>query len=349
MSDPPQDAGVDQERVLFDRLFRTPLAAFVKEREKLSAELRARGNRELAARVKGCPKPGAAAWAINQLALAPPPAPKTEAETKTHPARRAKPASPGDDAAEGAVTLERFVSVGDDLAAAHLAAGADAQSRQRYQAFLGEHRRLLGALVEAALGALAEGGPKPTPAQRERILTTLRAAAVDPGLRAAMLAGRLLRDAEPAGFEALAGLGEPSADERLVRLGAALAPGLGPQKSEGRKTARRSAQPDEARDADDGATKQAQEEHQAALRRMGELKEQLRFCRAGLERARQNQQDQSRRLERAQSTHARLESELADAKKALADQQSLLTEADRRLASIKQQEQKLMDELGALQ
>ena len=337
MSDPPQDAGVDQERVLFDRLFRTPLAAFVKERDKLSAELRAGGNRELAARVKGCPKPGAAAWAINQLALAP-----TD--------NRADGGSLAEAGFEGAATLERFVAVGDDLAEAHLGAGADASSRQRYQALLAEHRRLLGALVEGALGHLAQGGPKPTPAQRDRIATTVRAAAVDPELRVAMLSGRLLRDAEPAGFEALAGAGgEPTGEQRLVQLGAALAPGLGPKKNDAKKSARPPAPVAAPDAAEAAASKQAQEERQAVLRRMGELKEQLRFCRAGLERARQNHQDQSRRLERAQSTLTRLEDELADAKKAVADQQSLLGEAERRLAAAKQQEQRLMDDLSALQ
>ena len=50
-----------------DELSRTPLAAFVVERKRMAAALKAAGDKDGAARLAKVPRPTASAWAINQL------------------------------------------------------------------------------------------------------------------------------------------------------------------------------------------------------------------------------------------------------------------------------------------
>jgi hypothetical protein len=51
-----------------DELYRLPLDEFTAARDALSRDLRARGDKDAAARVKALKKPNVAAWALNQLA-----------------------------------------------------------------------------------------------------------------------------------------------------------------------------------------------------------------------------------------------------------------------------------------
>jgi hypothetical protein len=49
------------------RLYRSPIAAFVAERKRLAAEVRAKGDEAGAARIASRPKPVTSVWAVNQL------------------------------------------------------------------------------------------------------------------------------------------------------------------------------------------------------------------------------------------------------------------------------------------
>jgi len=69
-----------------------------------------------------------------------------------------------------------------------------------------EEREALRKLTERARSLLAEAGRPATDATLERISTTLAAAAVDESVRETLKAGRLDRELEPLGFDALAGM-----------------------------------------------------------------------------------------------------------------------------------------------
>jgi hypothetical protein len=69
-----------------------------------------------------------------------------------------------------------------------------------------EEREALRKLSERARSLLAEAGRPATDATLERISTTLAAAAVDESVHEALKAGRLDRELEPRGFEALASM-----------------------------------------------------------------------------------------------------------------------------------------------
>jgi hypothetical protein len=66
-------------------------------------------------------------------------------------------------------------------------------------------RAALGALVAAAPDVIEEAGRRPTDANLQPVLLTLRAAAAEPESRAALVAGRLTEAPRASGFEAMKG------------------------------------------------------------------------------------------------------------------------------------------------
>jgi len=60
-------AGPDELEAAIDRLYQLPVAEFTDARNALAAELKARGDKDAANRVKGLGKPTAVAWAVNQV------------------------------------------------------------------------------------------------------------------------------------------------------------------------------------------------------------------------------------------------------------------------------------------
>ena len=159
-------ADLDQE---IDRLYALPLGEFIGARNELAKRLKAGGDGEAAARVKGLAKPSVTAWAVNAL---------------YHHER------------------ERFDAL---LSAAVAVRAALAGKGDRKQAEAARREALRGLLGRAAK-ILAEAGHAATPANRQRINHTLETlAARDPEAESPP-PGRLAADLEPQGFDVLAGL-----------------------------------------------------------------------------------------------------------------------------------------------
>ena len=159
----------DLEREL-DGLYGLPLAEFVAARDQLARRLRKDDRREDAEMVKALPKPSAPVWAVNQLAR------------REH--RR----------------VEALVAASERLRA------AQATGRSDFAEAVREERGLVGELVEAARGLLAETGRPPTDETLRRVGDTLRAAATEDATRELLVRGRLAEEIETSGFESLLAL-----------------------------------------------------------------------------------------------------------------------------------------------
>jgi hypothetical protein len=146
-----------------DRLYGLPLEEFVAARDALAKERRAAGDKVGAAEVKGLAKPTRAAWAVNRL-------------SRSH-----------------AEEVRALVEAGEALASAQeqLLGGAE-------PAVLRQAADAARALVDAlAAQAPADG------ATRDKVRATLHAATVDAEVRAAVAAGRVLKERAASGFGGL--------------------------------------------------------------------------------------------------------------------------------------------------
>ena len=158
---------VDLEDEL-DRLYGEELAEFVGERTRLASALRKEGRRAEAEQVKELRKPSLSIWAINQLV------------------RRHRK------------EIDLLLDAGHRLAAAQraLLTGGD---RQAFDRASKAEREALNRLSAEARSILAERGSTAT---LERVVSTLRAAALSEAARPDLARGRLTDDVDPAGFEA---------------------------------------------------------------------------------------------------------------------------------------------------
>jgi hypothetical protein len=150
-----------------EHLYGLALEDFIRERGERAKALRKEGDRDAAAAVGKLAKPSQAAWAINRL-------------------RRDK----GDE-------VDALLAAGEALRAAQEDAVSGGGAEALRDAAAGE-RRAVDALVEAA-ARLKPGGRKPSDTTLERIRQTLRAAAADEEVRAAIEAGRVVKESESAG------------------------------------------------------------------------------------------------------------------------------------------------------
>ncbi len=160
-----------------DRLYSLPLERFTRARDELAKGLHASGDREGAARVRLLAKPTVAAWTVNQLAR------------------------------KNARELRALFSAVDRMRtaqAAALAGGPGASVREASEA----EREALTVLADAAREIL-QHHERPRHGVVDRVVTTLRAGAVDPEFRRLLKAGRLTRELDPPGFEGVSGLGAP--------------------------------------------------------------------------------------------------------------------------------------------
>lgn len=152
-----------------DGLYRAPLARFVATRNELAKRLLKAGSREEADRIQKLAKPSLTAWAVNQLAF------------------------------QAREELAELLAAGGALRQAHLASASE--QREAAQVRRGAVARLL-----EAVGKIFEDSGQPLGrAHRQRIARTLEALSSQ-GPDDEPRAGRLSRDLEPAGFDALAGL-----------------------------------------------------------------------------------------------------------------------------------------------
>jgi hypothetical protein len=170
-----------------DQLYAVPLPDFVKARDRLAAELRKQGDKPAAAEVKALVKPTLAAWALNQAARASPSGVKDLLETS------------------------------DRMARLQLRAGADADSRRRFDEASAEHRRLVAELLTRAEKALESAGHAANPVTLERVANNLRWGALDEDARPLLAGGRLVQDLAPQGFGAFVPA-EPADGEATIDL-----------------------------------------------------------------------------------------------------------------------------------
>lgn len=169
-------------------LYRERPEHFVAARDRLVRELRARKDRDLAARVARLRRPPLSLWLANRL----------------HDVAGSQ--------------LRDLLSAGGELQAAQAsAAGGDASARRRFRELIGRHSQLIDGLVRAGLALSEEQGHGSGEEVGRRLAATLRAASTEPGESGrALLEGRLDTEMEPGGFSLVAtpgtgtGFGTPS-------------------------------------------------------------------------------------------------------------------------------------------
>ncbi len=213
-----------------DRLYGLPLEEFTQARDALAKKLRKEGDREMATEVAKLKKPSLGAWALNQL-------------QRTH-----KP------------DVKRLLAAGDKTRSVQGRALAGGQAKGLPEA-LAEQQEAIRVLVGEAREVL---GARATEAALDRVAGALRVASIDASARELFVAGRLVSEPEPSGFDVFAGM--PVAKRKSSgRKGA---------KSEARNAARRR----EARQKA-SALKQELEEHERTA------KEAMRTARTAEQRA----------------------------------------------------------------
>jgi hypothetical protein len=171
-------AGPDELEAAIDRLYQLPVAEFTDARNALAAELKASGDKDAAARVKGLGKPTAVAWAANQVYW-------------------------GDRARWDALVTslaEVAAAQRDALGGAGAAALRDAIRRKA--------ERLQEAVRAAERALVASGGATGLGVQ-QRLSATLEALASPrpPGADSEATPGRLVSELQPRGFDVALGLG----------------------------------------------------------------------------------------------------------------------------------------------
>lgn len=177
-----------------DDLYGLPLEQFIPERGALAKALRQGGDRERAKEVTAMRKPSLAAWAVNQLV-----------RTKHKEANELFKAG---DALQQAQS-ELLEGRGDGKAL------RDAVARERHA---------VDTLSAQARGLLSADGHELTPATLEKVSDTLHAAALDPGAREQVEAGRLVRELRHVGMGPFGGTMSTAAPDRPKRLAAPTKP-----------------------------------------------------------------------------------------------------------------------------
>jgi hypothetical protein len=211
------------------RLYCLALEQFTAARDELARDLRRQGQPDAAAAVRALRKPTGAAWAVNQL---------------TH--RRG-------------ADVQALLDAGARLREAQrrLLAGAGREPLDEARA---HERALVAQLAQDAATIAAEAGLSPTAALRERIRSTLHAAAADEELAAQLRAGRLTHERAAVGFPGEAG--PPPAAGTPRRVAAAKASAARAQLEAARRAAREA---DRRVAATQRAVARARERAEAAL------------------------------------------------------------------------------------
>jgi hypothetical protein len=161
-------AGNDAEKKI-DLLYALPLEEFTGARNELARELRKAGEREEADRVKGLRKPTVAAWLLNQLA-------RSER-----------------------MNVRALLTAGERLRQAH-ADVLRGKSPGKVEEARAAERRVIDALAQSAAKILKEQRERSPDSLLDDVRDTLHAAAVDPALAEQLSSGRLLHEAQAAGF-----------------------------------------------------------------------------------------------------------------------------------------------------
>jgi hypothetical protein len=263
-----------------DRLYGLPLDEFVLQRDALAKQLRADGDREAASAVKALRKPTAGAWALNQAVR------RRREET-------------------GAL-----LAAGERLRAAHQAL-LSGGGRDELREAMGEQRALSNVLADCAEAIASETG-KSGPALKERVRSTLHAAALDDDVRSDLAAGRLVREREAVGLGGVFGESD-----------AAAPPASAPARP---RRAERTERADRAERAERAEAQQLAAEAQAAVEE----------AQAAAEEARAAHEDASERLEAARAA-------AGEAQVAQREAGKLLRRRERELAKREQELRRLGD------
>ena len=176
-------ANADEE---LDELYGAPLSDFVSARNELARRLRSEGKKEEADEVAALKKPAVAVWVVNQLA------------------RRQR----GD--------VDRLLDVGHRLRAAHGESDPE-KARKAFDSAREAEREALARLTKATADLLKEEQGTASQAMFDRVVSTLRAAAVTEEGRELLARGRLTEELTTTGFELAAGLTPKSPRPRARR------------------------------------------------------------------------------------------------------------------------------------
>jgi hypothetical protein len=267
-----------------DRLYGVPLDEFVRERDELAKRLRREGERESADEVKRLRKPSSGAWALNQAVR-----------------RRRK-------------ETDALLAAGERLREAHealMSGGDPAALRDAMR----EERELAGGLADCAEAIASETG-KSGPALRERVRSTLHAAAVDDEAREELTRGRFVREREAVG---------------LGPFGTGAAPPATPKRSptRARKSPAKPARKGDARAARQEAAEREREERVAAA------EESLEEARASLGEAEADHSEAAARLQAAREAVGDAEDAEREARAVARERRRELAKRERELERLR--------------
>jgi hypothetical protein len=266
-----------------DRLYGLPLDEFVLQRDALAKQLRADGDRDAASAVKALRKPTAGAWALNQAVR------RRREET-------------------GAL-----LAAGERLRAAHQAL-LSGGGRDKLREAMGEQRALSNVLADCAEAIASETG-KSGPALKERVRSTLHAAALDDDVRSDLAAGRLVREREAVGLGGVFG-----------ESGAAAPAASAPARAGRTERTKRAERTERGERAERAEAQQLAAEAQAAVEE----------AQAAVEEARAAHEDASEHLEAARAA-------AGEAQVAQREAGKLLRRRERELAKREQELRRLGD------
>ncbi len=173
----PGDLGWEEEE--FDRLYGVPLNQFIEARNELARRYGEAGERARASRIKELVKPSVSAWIVNQLAR------------------------------QRELDVRRLVDAGAELEQVQRAA-VEGKEMADFASARREEARMIQRLIEAAREIGTSSGHPPSSAVLQRVGSNLRAAAATEEGRKALTLGRLEKDLDPVGFEALSGVASGS-------------------------------------------------------------------------------------------------------------------------------------------
>lgn len=248
-----------------DALFELPPEEFTAARERLAREV---SDRQAAAAIKALRRPTVPAWAVNQT-------------VRRH-----------------GELLGRLLAAGREVRAAQRRA-ASGLAAPAFGAAIGERRRLVRELTEAAAGVLASAG-RNAQAHLGAVANTFEAAAADDEAAAVVGAGRLSKElTPPAGFEILEGFRVLPGGADTDAVEARPAPQVARAEREVERWRTRLATAREERRTLEAAVEEAQGRVEDAERELGRARRAVEAASARLHRADRKAEDAERRLEEA--------------------------------------------------
>jgi hypothetical protein len=285
-----------------DRLYGVPLDEFVRERDELAKRLKREGERESADEVKRLRKPSAGAWALNQAVR-----------------RRRK-------------ETDALLAAGERLREAHealMSGGDPAALRDAMR----EERELAGGLADCAEAIASETG-KSGPALRERVRSTLHAAAVDDEAREELARGRFVREREAVGLGPFGAGAAPPAGGRAKRDRSARAtagPARGAKRAAGGRGRSAAAREEAAREREEAGEREREE-------RLAEAEESLAEARAALEAAEEDHSEAAARLQAAREAVGAAEDAAREARAVARERRRELGKRERELERLRAKE-----------